>query len=705
MKNINITFLTAILFILPFTPRAQDTWPRKFSTDWAKVVVYKPQPDSARGDHIFTRAAISLITKKSKSPAFGAIWMNSRFTTDKEKGVCTAFDVKLINARFPRIDTLNAAELKRFDSLFEKEASKWNMEFSLEELKSASDQAHASGGANPKLRNDPPEIIFLDQPSFLVLFDGDPVWKDSGSEGLQIAINCPYLVLHDTKENSFYLNCEQIWYTSQDPQKSRWTNVTKPSAQVQRYLVSQQKEAEKSGKPSEQINKKSAKGKTALLLEIVVRSRPAELIQSEGDPQFAPIKGTQLLYMTNTANNIFMTIDKNQYYVLLSGRWYRTETLSGPWAYIAPDKLPADFAKIPKGSEKDVVLASVAGTDAAKKAVMDAQIPKTAAVNRKTAKCEVKWDGDPKFEMIKGTELARGMNTSSTVLLLKDTYYVCDNAIWFTGKGPSGPWEVATSVPGEIKKIPPDDPAYNVRYVKIYDVKPEVVYIGYTPGYTGCYAAGPTVVYGTGYSYAPFYGANYYPRPATFGFGMNYNPWIGWSIGFSMAMVTLSVFDAMWYSSGWWGPSFYRPYYGGYYGSYYGYNSYSYYSEYTSVSIEETNIYESWDQEEIENVNDLEDLDEMNYVDNMEDLSDHDADDPNVQDDQNALEDENAQENQNALEDENTQENSDIQAEPDQQEDPGVTDVQEDSGNFDVPDMPDVPDVPDMPDPPDSFYL
>ncbi|MEI7492728.1 MAG: carbohydrate-binding family V/XII [Bacteroidota bacterium] len=689
MKIKNVTFLAAALFIMPFTSQAQDTWPRKFSTDWAKLIVYQPQTDSAKGDHLYSRAAISIITKTNKSPAFGAIWMDAKLVTDKEKGICTVSQVKLINVRFPRIDTLNASEVKRFDSLVEKEASKWKMEYSLEELKSASEIAHAAGADRPKLKNDPPEIIFLDQPSFLVLFDGDPIWKESGSEGLQIAVNTPYLVLRDTRENSCYLHGDQLWYSSQDPVKSQWTSVPKPSAQVLHYLDAQKKEAVKSGKPAEQIKKKSAKGRTASPLEIVVRTRPSELIQSEGEPQFAPIKGTQLLYMTNTDNNIFMTIDKNQYYVLLSGRWYRTEALSGGWAYIAPDKLPADFAKIPKGSEKDVVLASVAGTDVAKKAVLDAQIPKTAAVNRKTAKCEVKWDGDPKFEMIKGTELARGMNTSGTVLLLKDTYYVCDNAIWFTGKGPSGPWEVATSVPAEVQKIPPDDPAYNVRYVKIYDVKPEVVYIGYTPGYTGCYVAGPTVVYGTGYAYIPFYGANYYPRPATFGFAMNYNPWIGWSIGFSMAMVTMSVFDAMWYSGGWWGPSFYTPYYGGYYGNYYGYNSYSYYSEYTSVSIQETNIYESWDQEEIENVSDVEGLDEMNYVDNLEDLSDHDADDPNVHDAQNALEDQNAVENQNL------QENQDVPA------DQGVTEDQNDQGNVDVPETPEPPDVPDTPDPPD----
>jgi len=83
--------------------------------------------------------------------------------------------------------------------------------------------------------------------------------------------------------------------------------------------------------------------------------------------------------------------------VLISGRWYVSKAMAGPWAFTAADKLPPDFAKIPEGSEKDIVLASVAGTDAAKEALMDAQIPQTAAVDRKTATCMVKYDGAPKF--------------------------------------------------------------------------------------------------------------------------------------------------------------------------------------------------------------------------------------------------------------------------------------------------------------------
>ncbi len=86
--------------------------------------------------------------------------------------------------------------------------------------------------------------------------------------------------------------------------------------------------------------------------EIIVSTVPAELIQSNGEADFSPIKGTGLLYMTNTNNDVFMNIADQQYYVLLSGRWYKSASLKGPWTYTPSNKLPDDFAKIPDDSEK-----------------------------------------------------------------------------------------------------------------------------------------------------------------------------------------------------------------------------------------------------------------------------------------------------------------------------------------------------------------
>jgi uncharacterized membrane protein YgcG len=137
-----------------------------------------------------------------------------------------------------------------------------------------------------------------------------------------------------------------------------------------------------------------------------------------------------------------------------------------------------------------------------------------------------------------------------------------------------------------------------MKYVDIYDVTPDYVYMGYTPGYLNAYVYGPTVVYGTGYYYRPWYGHYYYPRPYTWGFGIRYNPWFGWGFGLGFGYdwfnVSIGFGNAYpwgyWGNGGWWGPRVYRPCYYGpsnyYRGGYYGYNSYnSYRRQYNNVTV------------------------------------------------------------------------------------------------------------------------
>ena len=50
------------------------------------------------------------------------------------------------------------------------------------------------------------------------------------------------------------------------------------------------------------------------------------------------IAGTDLLYVANSDNAIFYYLDDAHYYVLISGRWFNTLSLYGPWAFVPPDK-------------------------------------------------------------------------------------------------------------------------------------------------------------------------------------------------------------------------------------------------------------------------------------------------------------------------------------------------------------------------------
>src|SRR5262249_16699587 len=131
--------------------------------------------------------------------------------------------------------------------------------------------------------------------------------------------------------------------------------------------------------------------------------------------------------------------------------------------------LPDDFKKIPVEHPRSRVLASVPGTDQAIEAVLLAQVPQTARVNRKELPApEVTYQGgSPEFKPIESTSLQGAVNTDKEIIKVGDLYYRCFQGVWFMSRNANGPWEVTSSVPQEIYQIPPSSPAYNVTYVTV----------------------------------------------------------------------------------------------------------------------------------------------------------------------------------------------------------------------------------------------
>ncbi len=269
----------------------------------------------------------------------------------------------------------------------------------------------------------------------------------------------------------------------------------------------------------------------------MLATRPTELVVTNGAPQMKPVGGGGLLTMANADHAVLVDPASNDYYVLVSGRWFRATMLPGPWQYVPGSELPADFAKISPSDPKANVLVSVPGTPQAKEAAIAATIPQTATVSRAKAVLTVAYDGAPRFVPITGTSLSYAANTGTPVIEVDSShYYAVANGVWFTAPTPTGAWHVATEVPSAIYTIPPSSPVYYVTYVRIYSVTPDTVVVGYTPGYMGVVvSADGTVVYGTGYVYPAYVGAVYYGYPVTYGYGAGFG--IGLAEGFAFALL------------------------------------------------------------------------------------------------------------------------------------------------------------------------
>jgi hypothetical protein len=182
------------------------------------------------------------------------------------------------------------------------------------------------------------------------------------------------------------------------------------------------------------------------------------------------------------------------------------------------------------------VLASVPGTQQAAEAVLLAEVPQIARVNKKEIKApDVVYNGDPEYENIQGTQLQRAKNTDKEIIHFLDLYYMCYQGVWFQAIDPKGPWTLATNVPKEIYQIPPSSPSYSVTYVTVEDDEDKdddwVTYAAYA-GYTGVMIGWGCAVWGTGWYYPPYYWYGgyypiYYPYWRTYGYGSWYNPYTG----------------------------------------------------------------------------------------------------------------------------------------------------------------------------------
>jgi hypothetical protein len=530
-------------------------WPREIRAGTATILIYQPQPESFEGNTLSGRAAISVERSEGAELQFGAVWLTSRVETDRDARVVSVLDVTVDRVRFP--DAAMEQE-QALSDLLEREIPRWDLPISLDRLL-ASLEVEEERIAAAGLLATPPRVLFATTPSVLVSITGEPRLQPVENSSLMRVINTPFAIIFSSSEGTYYLHAGgATWYTAQDL-SGEWAIAEAVPADVAALAPPE---------PADAIEEKadSVPSEPGPPPAIVVATEPTELIVTEGDPEYTPISGTDLLYVANTESDVLLEIGAQRYYIVLSGRWYASDSLTGTWTHVPPGTLPATFAQIPPESEMGHLLMSVPGTTDANEAMLDAQIPQTAAIQRSEAHLEVTYDGEPQFEPIEGTEMAYAANTSSSVVRVGEVYYACEEAVWFMAESPHGPWLVADEIAEEISTIPPSAPVYNVTYVHVYNSTPDVVYVGYYPGYMHSYVYGGTIVYGTGWYYTPWYGAVYYPRPVTWGYHVRYNPWYGWSFGFSYGRgpFTFSIGWGGGYRGGYWGPMGYRGYRVGY---------------------------------------------------------------------------------------------------------------------------------------------
>ncbi|MBJ3775461.1 hypothetical protein JCR33_07170 [Acuticoccus sp. 2012] len=496
-------------------------WPRAFDTDGGgKIVLYQPQI-TAWDDFktIEALTAVEYATGDLKNPVFGVIGFRGDTQADSENNQVVISNITVTEVNF---SSLGRDDLSKLQVAVGKLLPTGPITISEERITaSLAEQKRMTDVKG--LNTAPPPIFHSTTPALLVQTNG-PVTMGpvENVDDLQFVINTNWDIFQTTGDKTYYLRDDSSWLSA-SALDGDWSAVDTLPDVFSKLPDSDNWKDAKAAVPAKPFENGAPK--------VFYSDKPAELIVFQGDPKKEAVPDTALEWISNTESDVFFDTANNTWYALLSGRWFSAASLDGPWTFATPN-LPADFRHIPSDVPYYSVRYSVPGTSESEEARLKASIPHTARVEVGSVKPDVTYGGDPKFEPIEGTSMSYATNTNVDVIEVDGHYYVLQNGVWFVGDTPTGPFEVATSVPDAIYTIPPSSPVYNTTYVRVYDTEPGAVWFGYTMGYLGGLLAWNTFVYGTGWYYPPYWGApygpyrwpGYYPRPITYGLGAYYNP-------------------------------------------------------------------------------------------------------------------------------------------------------------------------------------
>jgi len=543
----------------------EDSFPRVFTSGSDSITVYPPTFQSWSGDTLTGTCAISVAKSGVQSQVFGTLAFTASTEVDKLNRVVELRGIEIQGVSLPT----DPASQDRLEREIEEQGKGKTLRIALDRLEAAvPTMTSAPSVPTAPLLNSPPRLSIVSTPTVLVPIQGDPSLGPVPGTSLQRVLNTPMLLVEDGADN-WWLKIADGWMTA-GSLVGPWTVGTSNADldAATKWAASQPSInllAPAASGASEQSNQSQTVSLVQSAPTIVVSTAPAEILVTDGDPSWVPAGQSGLSYVSNTSANIFRLDATGACYVLVSGRWFTSSGLAGPWNFVPAAELPGAFMLIPHDSPKENVLASIPGTGQAQEAAIANSVPQMARVPlTETLPTPTLIGGSPEWRRISGTTgqgTVEVLSNCATAVFRTDkgTLWAVEKGVWFTAPALNGPWKVALWVAPALYTIPPSSPYYYATFVRVYSSTGDYVVTGYTPGYFGAYVQDGVVVYGTGYWYMPYCTTAWVPVPVTYGCGasMWYNPWAGWAFGFGAGMaVGWAIGESTWHCGPYpyWGP-------------------------------------------------------------------------------------------------------------------------------------------------------
>ncbi len=202
--------------------------------------------------------------------------------------------------------------------------------------------------AKPTLAKGPvPDVVVALRPTELVVFDGAAKWQAIPGTGLEFVENTTGNVFRASGSGAHFLLLSGRWFSAPGLD-GPWT------------YVPQEKLAEDFRRIPDESPKENVKASvagTAQAEEAAIANaipQTSEVSRAEakfepvidGEPKFAPVEGTSLEYVKNSATPILRS--GKQLYAVYNGVWFVSPAVGGPWK--AAVEVPAEIYSIPASS-------------------------------------------------------------------------------------------------------------------------------------------------------------------------------------------------------------------------------------------------------------------------------------------------------------------------------------------------------------------
>ncbi|MBL8991438.1 MAG: hypothetical protein JNJ48_07655, partial [Phycisphaerae bacterium] len=265
---------------------ADPGWPRTFAKGDTVVVMHQPQVDAWEDyARIRFRCALAVTPAKGAPVRWGVLEVAARTLVDAQERQVLLTEPEA-EVRFPGVPEADETALRAI--VREVVPRKSSLEVSLDRVLAYRVGAQA---ARPvPVNTAPPTIFHSEREAILVSFAGPVRLKPIPGTSLMFAVNTNWDVIFDPAASRYFLLHGQSWLTTQDVLRGHWSATDRLPADMARLPDDANWADARAAVPARVLGRAP---------EVFVSTRPAELIVTEGPPEYSPIEGAGLMYVAN----------------------------------------------------------------------------------------------------------------------------------------------------------------------------------------------------------------------------------------------------------------------------------------------------------------------------------------------------------------------------------------------------------------------